>query len=160
MSLIDHNLKILIAEDDEDDFFLAKELIRESIREVSTKLDRVMTLPQVLAHLEENSYDLCILDYRLGEHNGLEILRIMREKGFKVPTILLTGQGDQEIAVAAMKAGASDYISKNNLSVDILSKAIRHSVSLHEEEEQRRCAEKALLSQGLLFHQFFWLILF
>ena len=71
MSLIEHELKILIAEDDEDDFFLAKELIRESIREVSTKLDRVMTLPQVLAHLEENSYDLCILDYRLGEHNGL-----------------------------------------------------------------------------------------
>lgn len=151
MSLIDHELKILIAEDDEDDFFLAKDLIRESIHEVKTKFEKVVTLSQVLSHLESNSYDICILDYRLGEHNGLEILRIMREKGFNVPTILLTGQGDQEIAVAAMKAGASDYISKNNLSVDILGKAIRHSISLHEEEEQRRRAEKALLSQGLLF---------
>jgi len=151
MSLIEHELKILIAEDDEDDFFLAKELIRESILEVKMKFEKVVTLPQVLSHLESNSYDICIFDYRLGEHNGLEILRIMREKGFNVPTILLTGQGDQELAVEAMKAGASDYISKNNLSVDVLGKAIRHSISLHEEEDQRRRAEKALLSQGLLF---------
>ena len=151
MSLIEHDLKILIAEDDEDDFFLAKELIREAVLEVQIKLDRVVTLPDVLSHLENNSYDICILDYRLGEYNGLEILKVMLEKGFNVPTILLTGQGDQEVAVEAMKAGASDYISKNNLSVDTLAKAIRHSVSLHEEEEQRRRAEKALLSQGLLF---------
>jgi len=151
MSLIEHDLKILIAEDDEDDFFLVKDLMREAIHEVQIKLGKVVTLPDVLSHLENDSYDICIMDYRLGEYNGLEILRVMREKGFYVPTILLTGQGDQETAVEAMKLGASDYISKSNLSVDTLSKAIRHSVSLHEEEEQRRRAEKALLSQGLLF---------
>ena len=151
MSLIEHEIKILIAEDDEDDFFLVKDLIREAIHEVQIKLGKVVTLPEVLSHLESDSYDICMLDYRLGEYNGLEILRVMRGKGFYVPTILLTGQGDQETAVEAMKLGASDYISKSNLSVDTLAKAIRHSVSLHEEEEQRRRAEKALLSQGLLF---------
>jgi len=151
MNTIGHELKILIGEDDEDDYFLAKELIRESILEAKIKMDRVVTLSEVLSHLESDSYDICILDYYLGVHNGLDILKVMREKGFDVPTILLTGQGDQEIAVATMKAGASDYISKNNLSADVLGKAIRHSINLHKEEEQRRRAEKALLFQGQLF---------
>ena len=86
----------------------------------------------------------------MGESNGLEILEDIRKKGYMIPVIILTGQGDQEIAVQAMKNGATDYLVKSGLTSESLSKAIRHSINLFKEEQQRIQAEKSLKTQGLL----------
>lgn len=65
--------------------------------------------------LEEESFDLILLDYRLPEMDGLEVLRRMRERDLDIPVIMITGQGSEGVAAEAMKLGARDYILKSDL---------------------------------------------
>ena len=150
MDWIEHGIHILIAEDDQDDLFLFKELILEGIYEAEPKVELATSQEDIVSKLEESSYDLVFLDYRLGQWDGLEILKSIREKGHTLPIIMLTGQGDQETAVQAMKSGANDYLVKSHLSAESLSKAIRHAINFSKEEQQRIRAEKSLTAQGQL----------
>ena len=96
MGLIEHDIRILIAEDDEDDLLLFKELIIEGAHGVKVTVDSAPDREDIVRKLSESDYDLFFLDYRLGEWNGLDILKDIREKGYTLPVIMLTGQGDQE----------------------------------------------------------------
>ncbi|MDH3257271.1 MAG: response regulator, partial [Nitrospinota bacterium] len=157
--MIEQDIRILIAEDDEDDLLIFRELIYEwgdwdyytrRNAKVSITVDSAPTLDDIFQKLEEFNYDLFFLDYRLGEWNGLDILRDIREKGFLLPVIMLTGQGDQEVAVQAMKAGATDYLVKSSLTPESLFKTTRHTINLFKEEQKRIEAEESLKAQGLL----------
>lgn len=150
MAWAEHNIQILIAEDDEDDLFLFKELIREGIYDSEPTVDSALNQEAIFSKLKSSSYDLMFLDYRLGQWNGVDILKDIRQKDFSLPVIMLTGQGDQEIAVQAMKAGAIDYLVKSHLSAEVLSKSIRQAIKFSKEEQQRILAEKSLKAQGLL----------
>ncbi|MDH5763702.1 MAG: diguanylate cyclase [Nitrospinota bacterium] len=150
MAWTEDNIRILIAEDDPDDLFLFEELILEGVFDGEIKLDSVSTMEEIDQNLDESTYDLFFLDYRLGEWNGLDILKKIRVDGYTLPVVMLTGQGDQQIAVQAMKAGAIDYLVKSELNAESLSKTIRHSLNLTKEEQQRIQAEKSLKNQGQL----------
>jgi diguanylate cyclase (GGDEF)-like protein len=159
MGLRERDIKILIAEDDEDDLFLFRELIYEwgdwdyytkRNSKVTVTVDSASTQEDIVRKLAGSHYDLFFLDYRLGEWNGLDILKDIRKKGYTLPVIILTGQGDQEVAVLAMKAGAADYLVKSNLTPENLFKTIRHALDLFKEEQQRIQAEESLKAQGLL----------
>ena len=157
MASPEYDIRILIAEDDEDDLLLFRELITEGTgwdyyyrRYAKVIVDSAPTREDVVRKLAESKYDLFFLDYRLGESNGLDILKDIREKGYTLPVIMLTGQGDQEVAVQAMKSGATDYLVKSGLTSENLSKAVRHAINLHKEENQRIQAEESLKAQGLL----------
>lgn len=144
------DLRILIADDDEDDFILIKEFVHDGFPDAKLHLDWACSGQEALSCLDNDNYNICLFDFRLGEFNGLDLLRNVREKGFTLPIIFLTGQGDEETAVEAMKAGASDYLGKANLSGETLSRAIIQSLKLHTEEEQRRKAESTLNAQDIL----------
>ena len=75
--------------------------------------------------------------------DGLTALRAIRAAGVTTPIILLTGQGDERLAVEMMRAGANDYLSKTRLSRDLLSHSVRHAVRLH------RAQAEASLARGL-----------
>ena len=62
----------------------------------------------------------------------------LRAHGYSVPVVALTGQGDEELAVALMKAGAADYLNKNTLTAERLERSLRYAVALHQAEEERR----------------------
>lgn len=137
-------LKILIVDDDDDDAFLTGDLILEGLTNPSPSIDRARSHEDALQLLTETGYDLCMLDYRLGEGTGIGLLQTLRSKEITTPIILLTGQGDQEIAVEAMKSGANDYIVKGRLSSESLTKSIRHAIQLHREAERRKHTEAML----------------
>ncbi|GJL78860.1 MAG: hybrid sensor histidine kinase/response regulator [Nitrospinaceae bacterium] len=137
-------LKILIVDDDDDDAFLIEDLIKEGLVDLSPDIDRAQSHQEGLKCLEETTYGLCMFDYRLGEGNGIGLLKTIRSKNITTPIILLTGQGDQEIAVEAMKSGATDYLVKGNLSCESLTKSIRHAIRLHNEAERRKQTEEML----------------
>lgn len=137
-------LKILIVDDDDDDAFLTEDLIREGLTKPSPEIDRARSHEEALKLLAETTYDLCMLDYRLGEGTGIGLLQALRSQNITTPIILLTGQGDQEIAVEAMKSGADDYIVKGKLSCELLTKSIRHAIQLHKEAERRKHTEAML----------------
>jgi len=140
-----HPLNILIVEDDEEDAQTIENLIRDGLSAFPPKIEHVLSGEEAVSHLDRSaSYDLCLLDYRLGAMHGIELLREIRAKGITTPIILLTGQGDQEIAVEAMKTGATDYLIKLQLNREQLLHSMRHCIKLYQEEEQRKAAEEKL----------------
>jgi diguanylate cyclase (GGDEF)-like protein len=145
-----HDLRILIAEDDEDDFILTREFVKDGFSSVTVHLDWARTGQEALSYLADNQYNVCLFDIRMGALNGLELLREVQKRGYKLPIIFLTGYGDEETAVEAMKLGASDYLSKASLSGNVLSRSISLALELHSEKDQRHIAENALDAQGIL----------
>jgi diguanylate cyclase (GGDEF)-like protein len=143
-------LRFLIAEDDNDDLFLIKDFIRDGSFGAKVQVEHVVTMDDVLNKANAEPYDIIFLDLSLGEWNGMEILRSLREGGYKPPIILLTGQGDQSLAVEAMKTGATDYLIKSNLSAEGLAGAVRNSIRYYEQQKQKDHAENTLRIQSKL----------
>jgi DNA-binding response OmpR family regulator len=137
-------IHILILEDDEDDAFYILDLIYGGISNPKPVVDHISDHTKIREKLRQKSYDICFLDYRLGEIDGIGLLRGLRADNISIPIILLTGQGDQEVAVEAMKAGATDYISKNKLSSEQLVNSIRYAIGLHKEAQRRKDTEEML----------------
>ena len=103
-----------------------------------------MNTDQALACIDGDTFDCFLFDYRLGREDGLALLAAIREQGVETPVIILTGQGDEEIAVSAMKLGAADYIPKRRLTAELLLHAVRYSIELHRSGLLRQQAEEAL----------------
>src|SRR5207245_346852 len=81
-------------------------------------------------------FDCVFLDYQLPGMDGLEVLRVVREKGVKTPVIILTAKGDEELAVEMMKAGATDYVPKSHMTPERLSHSLRQAVRLSQAEKR------------------------
>ena len=107
-------IRILLIEDDEDDYVLTRDLLADS-RRTRFGLDWVTSFDEALAAMGKGEHDVYLVDYRLGQHDGLEVLREARAAGCLRPIILLTGQGDGDVDIAAMKAGAADYLVKGQI---------------------------------------------
>jgi two-component system, cell cycle sensor histidine kinase and response regulator CckA len=130
-------IKVLLVDDDEDDFLITRDLLLK-IRDRRHQLDWVSNYEDGLAAVKKGEHDLCLLDYRLGERTGLELLRESQTFKGRPPIILLTGQGDQEIDLEAMRAGAADYMVKGRLSADGLERSIRYAIERKRAQETLR----------------------
>lgn len=145
-------IRVLLVEDDEDDYILTESLLSE-INTNSFDLDWVTTYDAALEALARDNHDVCLLDYRLGARTGLDLLRETQLNGSRPPIILLTGQGDREIDMLAMEAGAADYLVKNQLNANQLERSIRYAIQqkraeedhlrIIREQEKREYAESA-----------------
>ena len=107
-------VKVLIVEDDEDDAKLAMRMLRVGGFEPSWR--RVQNGDALRAAFAEERWDVVISDFRLPRFSGLEALAVFRETKMDIPFIFVSGTIGEETAVAAMKAGASDYVMKQNLA--------------------------------------------
>lgn len=132
-------IKVLLIEDDEDDFYITRKLFLR-IEGTQYLLNWITNYDDGLKALLNGEGDICLLDYRLGEKNGLELIRESFGKGCKIPIILLTGQGDREIDLEAAKAGASDFMVKGQISPDVLERSIRYSIERKKVEQSRDAA--------------------
>ena len=129
-------VKVLLVEDDEDDYLLAKDLFEEIAGE-GYELEWVRSFDEALALENTDCYDICLLDYRLGEHDGIELMAELRSRGFKCPMILLTGQGDLEVDRMATIAGASDYLVKGQINPAVLERSVRYAIQQRLLENER-----------------------
>jgi signal transduction histidine kinase len=129
-------IRVLLVEDDEDDYILTSSLLTEIHPE---KFEHVWaeTYEEGLSKLSSERLDVCLFDYRLGQHNGLELLRDARDQGFSGPIILLTGQSDPQLDFEAMRAGASDYLVKDQINAANLERSIRYSIQQKQMVDER-----------------------
>jgi len=123
----DAPVRILLVDDDEDDYVITRNLVSE-IRGRRYHLEWVDNYDKAVAAVRRREHDICLLDYRLGSRTGLELLRESKSLNDRLPMILLTGQGDHEIDIEAMKAGAADYLIKGQLDSDKLDRAMRYAI--------------------------------
>ncbi len=103
-------LRILYAEHDPADVDLT--LRHLAAHAPHLEVETASTGAAALRKLEAGGFDLVLLDYRMPDLNGLEVLQEMRERGIRLPVVMVTGQGDEETAVQALKLGAADYLIK------------------------------------------------
>ncbi len=134
-------VRVLLIEDDEDDYVFARDLLAE-IGGDRFELEWAPTYERGLLRVLEAPFDVCLLDFRLGARTGLELLREARagdsaSPDSTTPIILMTGQGDQEIDLEAMRSGAADYLVKGEIDAAGLERSIRYAVQHRRMEEER-----------------------
>lgn len=135
-------VRVLLVDDDEDIYVLICSFFSD-IRSMAFHVDWVSDYSSALTTLNEARHDVCLLDYRLGAETGMDVLREAMKHGCKIPLIFLTGQGDRELDLEAMKAGAADYLVKSDIAPPLLERSIRYAIerahtldALRESEER------------------------
>ncbi|MGQ4647601.1 ATP-binding protein [Lyngbya aestuarii] len=136
-------IKILVVEDDEVDCMA----VRRALKKAGLLAETVTAIncASAITTLNQQSFDCVILDYRLPDGDGLTLVKKIRSNGINIPLVVLTGQGDEQLAVELMKAGASDYLPKKKLSPQSLSRSLMNAVRIYRAEK-----EAAMATQGLL----------
>jgi putative two-component system response regulator len=128
-------LCVLIVEDNQADV----DLIREALPEtgpVSFQIESVSRLSEALARLKNAGIDLVLLDLGLPDSQGLETYRKLSEATSHLPVVILTGNDDQEVAVAAVREGAQDYLIKGQFVGSLLTRAVRYAMERKRVEEK------------------------
>lgn len=126
----DDVVRILLVEDDEDDHVLTCELLSDGFGPRFT-VDWVQDTTAGLERLTMRTYDAALVDYNLGSNTGIELLRDAVARGCRTPVIMLTGQNDRATDLAAMHAGAADYLVKGRVTGDMLERSIRYARERH-----------------------------
>lgn len=124
-------IKVLLVDDDEDDFILTSEYFEE-IKNMAFEITWKSNFKTAAEALRVNKYDLFIFDYFLGAKTAFDLIEIIKEENHDAPTILLTGVGDTNVDYEAANLGVYDYLVKSNLTSDILERSIRYSLKQAE----------------------------
>jgi signal transduction histidine kinase len=133
-------LRVLLLDDDEDDLMLTRDALAEasgdydveSVTSITRALERAQTVP----------YNVYLVDYRLGAESGLDFIRRACDLGRDGPFILLTGQGEVGTDTEALRAGASDYLVKLDLTPESLERSIRYAVERQSIQARARETRK------------------
>jgi len=121
-------IRVLLVEDDEDHYVLVADLLADVAGERRYDLDWERHAAAALEAIVGRGHDVCLLDYRLGAIDGLELLRAAVAQGCRRPIIMLTAMGDPRVDAEAMRAGAADYIEKGLLTASLLDRSIRYAI--------------------------------
>jgi two-component system response regulator PilR (NtrC family) len=132
--------------DDEVDIL---ELIELTLLRMGLDVERAMSVKDAVGRLGgPRHYDLCLTDMRLPDGSGLEVVEHISRSGADLPVAVITAHGNTENAVAALKAGAFDYVSKP-VSLDQLRTLVKSALSLPKAGETK-AADQAQAERGLL----------
>lgn len=124
-----YNYRVLIVDDD----FSHAEMVREFLTVSGFgAVDYAENVAQLWKYLEKPNYDIMLLDYRLPDGTGLEVLEQVRERQINIPVVMVTGQGSERVAVQAIQRGASDYLIKSGDYLITLPSLIRKTVNAHQ----------------------------
>ncbi|UCE96038.1 MAG: PAS domain S-box protein [Candidatus Bathyarchaeota archaeon] len=151
---LDENRMLQVLHVDDEKSFLesAKQILKMKGNfevETSTSVD------EALERIREKSFDVIISDYRMPEKDGLEFLRELRKNGYRIPFIIFTGKGREEVAIKALNLGADQYISKMGDVETVygeLSHAIKKAAKIRQEEKALHESEekyRTLVEQSL-----------
>jgi DNA-binding NtrC family response regulator len=134
------SLKVLLVEDNPDDAkMVLRELKRAGFEPISQRVDTEVAFLDSL----HSDLDFILSDYAMPEFSGLRALELLKKSGLEIPFILISGTIGEDIAVEAMKLGATDYLLKDRLAR--LGPAVRRALQEVEERDQRRQIERQFI---------------
>lgn len=131
----DEGLSILLVDDDEDEYVFTRSTL-DGIYGQRLRLEWVPSFEPALEALLQRRHDVCLLDHRLGEHTGLDLLRRAAELDCGTPIILLTDVDDRDVGVEALEAGAADFLVKGRFGGPLLERSIRYATGLADERQR------------------------
>jgi signal transduction histidine kinase/CheY-like chemotaxis protein len=135
-------VRILYMEDNEG----AARLFKRRLERLGYEVDLASNGEEGLVMQREGHYDLIAVDQRMPVYDGVEVIRIMKEEGILPPTIMITGAGNEKVAVEALKLGAGDYIVKDidGIYLELLPAVIDQQLQQQRLIQERQQALEAL----------------
>ncbi len=132
--------KILLIEDDDDDFVLFEAALSKHSK--LFELTWAKSFGEGIQLMQDSAFDVCIFDYYLGAHTGLDAIREAIKLGFSGPLIMLTGaRYSEKIDEEALSNGADDYISKSEITPSLLKRTLMFNIQRKETEHRYRTSE-------------------
>lgn len=131
------SLRVLVLEDDGEDYLLLSRHFGR-LSGLKTELTHAESYDEGLEMLSQSAFDAVIVDYRLGARDGLEFIAEARDRGAACPMILLTGKGDADADLAALRVGAADYLAKDSLESRSLERSLRYAMERQRAGEALR----------------------
>jgi two-component system, sensor histidine kinase and response regulator len=138
--LMDKIFKVLVIDDDEIDRMAVIRAFQGA--DFQAELTEAIDCTSGIALANADRFDCIFVDYRLPDGNGIELLQKLRHQGIRVPIVSLTGQNDDRIAVDLMKAGASDYLSKSQISPAQLRQVFQNVMRVYDAEVAAELANR------------------
>lgn len=152
----DGTQRILLVEDNPGDARLIRELLVDEIGRTGFDMQVTESLEDALAALGVALPDVVFLDLSLPDSFGLETLYRLQSRAPTLPVIVLTGNEDQQLALSAVKAGAQDYLVKNDLSGRLLVKTMKYAQERKAIEASLRVSEARFRSLADLSSDWYW----
>ena len=121
-------VRVLLIDDDDDEATLIRSQLAR-VEDVNYELDWVATYAEGLASIEHGDHDAYLVDERLGGRTGTELVREARGSGSLAALIMMTGQRDRATDMAAMSAGATDYLMKGRTDTALLDRSLRYAIA-------------------------------
>ena len=144
-------INVLLVEDNADDAaLLERHLRRSGFLPDITRVETAAEMTAALDAIDRNGPCIVLADYNLPSFSGPAALLLLKSRNLDIPFIMLSGVISEETAVVSMRAGAQDYVSKQNLAR--LVPAIRREVEEAAYRRDRLAAERALRESELRFH--------
>ena len=144
--------RVLVIDDEID----LADLLELTLLRMGLEVDKAHGVKEACAKLDANHYDLCLTDMRMPDGEGLDVVRHIQKKGLDIPVAVITAYGGTDNAVAALKAGAFDYLSKP-VSLEQLRTLVKSALRLDTPAQQEE-SEPLLLGQSPALQQVLALI--
>jgi PAS domain S-box-containing protein len=151
MATMKSELRILHLEDNPDDAELIQMLLTD--QGIRCVIERVETRAEFIAALERGEFDLILSDFSLPAFDGLSALEMAGEKRPQTPFLFVSGTLGEELAVNALKSGATDYILKQRMTR--LGAAVNRAITDAEERRALQRAETAMIQSEFKYRQIF-----
>ncbi|MEW6658939.1 MAG: PAS domain S-box protein [Thermodesulfobacteriota bacterium] len=134
-----------------DDNALDRELVRDALEKEQEgfKLIEASSRQEFGERLQEGDFDLVLSDFNILGFEGLQVIEAVKARDPEVPVVIVTGTGSEEIAVAAMRSGAADYIIKTPTHIHRLALTIRKVLEKRQLRAEKERAEKALAEEAI-----------
>ncbi len=140
--------RVLIIDDEPD----ILELLELTLLRMGLEVERANNVREAKRMLDSNSYSLCLTDMRMPDGEGLEVVRHITENNLDVPVAVITAHGNLDDAVAALKAGAFDYLSKP-VALDQLRALVNAAINLPHLSGGEKKGERLLLGRSTAMEQ-------
>lgn len=129
-------ISVLLIDDDEEDYIIIKHVFR-LIPDSPFTLTWCASYKQAKLLIEKHAHDIYLIDYHLGEYNGLDLLKFAEPQKRPEPFIMLTGMGDRDTEKRSMQLAAADYLVKGTFGPELLSRTLHYSLGRKQNEQQR-----------------------
>jgi len=137
--------RVLLIDDDADDYMMVRDMV-SAMSSSTFQLDWEADFNDALPVMQKQQHDVYIVDYVLGEKNGLDLIRAAFPNGCPLPIILLTARGRRDIDEAALALGVTEYFDKADIRLPLLERAIRYAINNKRIESDLRKSESLFRS--------------